>query len=255
MDFKSKLLTTNDGLLGSFLGIPSPSLVEMLGRAGYDFVIIDAEHGSFNTESIEECLRAATAVNVPCLVRVAELDAKLIQLALDLGADGIQVSQVETALQASEVVQYSHFSPTGTRGYGSTTRAAAYGFRPRNLVREMAQRELVVNIQIESKKGVDNLPAIQETEGIDVIFIGTSDLSMAYGYDSPNDPAMISLLERLVSSIVSVGKIAGLHVSDWSALGKLQQMGVRYFTVSAAALIRDAFTEQVRDFAAKIKRS
>lgn len=254
MEFKSKLHTASGGLLGSFLGTPSPSLVEMLGQASYDFVIIDAEHGSFNTESIEECLRAATAVNIPCLVRIAELDARLIQLALDLGASGIQVPQVETALQASEAVQYSHFPPIGTRGYGSTTRAAAYGFRPRNLVKEMVQRELVVNIQIESKTGVDNLSAIQETEGIDVIFIGTTDLSMAYGYDSPNDPAIIALLSKLVSSIVSAGKVAGLHISDWSALGQLQQMGVRYFTVSAAALIRDAFIEQVRDFATKVKR-
>ena len=160
---------------------------------------------------------------------------------------------METALQAGEVVRYSHFPPTGTRGYGSTTRAAAYGFRPRNLVREMTQQELGVIIQIESKKGVDNLSAIQETEGVDVIFIGTSDLSMAYGYDSPNDPAMISLLKKLVSSIVSAGKIAGLHASDWSVLGQLKQMGVRYFTVSGAVLIKDAFTEQVRDFAAKVK--
>jgi len=117
----------------------------------------------------------------------------------------------------------------------------------------MAQRELLVSIQIESKAGVENLPAIQETEGIDVIFIGTSDLSMDYGYDSPNDPAMRPLIEKLVSSIVSAGKIAGLHVSDWSSLDYLQKLGVRYFTVAAAVSIKDAFAEQVKDFAAKIK--
>jgi len=254
MDFKSRLLTSEHPLLGSFLGIPSPPLVEMLGYAGYDFIILDTEHGAFNPERIEECLRAATAVNVPCIVRIADLEAKLIQSALDLGAVGVQVPQIETGEQAHSVVRCSHFPPVGERGYGSTTRAAAYGFRPRPLVIELAQQELLVSIQIESRAGVDNLPSILETEGIDVVFIGTSDLSMSYGYDSPNDPAMLPLLEKLVSAISSADKIPGLYLSDWSKIEYLQKLGVRYFTVAATVLIKDAFTSQVKDFSTRVKR-
>ncbi|OGP63334.1 MAG: hypothetical protein A2170_11105 [Deltaproteobacteria bacterium RBG_13_53_10] len=254
MDLKSKLLTGKRPLLGSFLGLPSPPLVEMLGYAGYDFVVLDAEHGTFSQERLEECVRAAAAVSMPCVVRVADLEAKLILSALDLGAEGVQVPQVETAEQARTVVRFSHFPPVGDRGYGSTTRAAGYGFRPRPEVREMALRRLVVSIQIESRAGVDHLPAILETEGIDVVFIGTSDLSMAYQYDSPNDPAMMPLLEKLISAINSAGKIPGLHLSDWSKIECLQRLGVRYFTVSAPAVIKDAFTSQVKDFCLKVKR-
>ena len=254
MGLKSKLLTSDRPLLGSFTGIPSPPLVEMLGQAGYDFVVLDTEHGAFSPESIEDCLRAATAVNVPCVVRVADLEAKLIQSGLDLGADGIQVPKVESSSQANKVVQFSNFPPVGKRGYGSTTRAAAYGFRPRPLVRDLAQRELVTTIQIESKAGVENLTAILETRGIDVIFIGASDLSMDYGYESPNDPAMLPLIEKLISAIVSAGKVAGIHISDWSKIDHLQQLGVKYFTVSAPVVIRDGFTNQVKDFASKVKR-
>ncbi len=254
MDLKSKLLAGSKPLLGSFLGLSSPPLVEMLGFAGYDFVVLDAEHGTFSQERMEDCIRAAAAVNVSCVVRVADLEAKLILSALDLGAEGVQVPQVETAEQARTVVRFSHFPPVGERGYGSTTRAAGYGFRPRPVVKEMAERRLVVNIQIESRAGVDHLAAILETEGIDVVFIGSSDLSMAYGYDSPNDPAMMPLLEKLISAIHSSGKIPGLHLSDWSKIECLQRLGVRYFTISAAAVIKEAFTSQVKDFLCRVER-
>ena len=186
-------------------------------------------------------------------VAVADLEAKLIQSALDLGANGVQVPQIETAEQAYSVVRFSHFPPVGERGFGSTTRAAGYGFRPRPLVIDSARQELLVSIQIESKAGVDNLPGILETEGIDVVFIGTSDLSMSYGYDSPNDPAMLPLVEKLVSAVNSAGKISGLYLSDWSKIEYLQKLGVRYFTVAAAPLIKDDFTSQVKDFADRVK--
>jgi 2-keto-3-deoxy-L-rhamnonate aldolase RhmA len=254
MDLRNILLAGKKTLLGSFLGLSSPSLVEMLGFAGYDFVVLDAEHGVFSQERMEDCIRAAAAVNLPCVVRVADLEAKLILSALDLGAEGIQVPQVETAKQARRVVRFSHFPPAGERGYGSTTRAAGYGFRPRPEVRKTAEQRRVVIIQIESKPGVDALPAILKTEGIDVVFIGTSDLSMAYGYDSPNDPAMTPLLEKLVSAIHSSGKIPGLHLSDWSKIEYLQRLGVRYFTVSALAVMKDAFASQVKDFSLRVER-
>jgi 2-keto-3-deoxy-L-rhamnonate aldolase RhmA len=255
MDLKNTLLAGKRPLLGSFLNVPSPPLAEMLGYAGYDFVVLDAEHGTFGRERMEECVRAAAAVGIPCIVRVADSEAKLILSALDLGADGIQVPQVETADQARAVVRFSHFPPVGERGYGSTTRAAGYGFRPRPEVREMALRRLVVSIQIESRPGVDHLPAILETEGVDVVFIGTSDLSMAYKYDSPNDPAMMPLLEKLISDIRSAGKIPGLHLSDGSKIETLQQLGVRYFTVSALAVMKDAFAGQVKDFLLRVKHN
>lgn len=248
MSFRSKVLDPSCLLLGSFLGISSPALVEMLGHAGYDFVILDAEHGTFSAERMEDCLRASTSVNVPCLVRIGALDSMLIQGALDIGADGVQIPQVETASQARAAVQYCQFPPDGTRGYGSTTRAAGYGFRSRSSVKELAQNDLVVSIQIESREGVENLTALLETKRVDVVFIGTSDLSMSYGCSTPNDPSLIPIIEKLVSNILAAGKVPGIHVTDLEKIGYLRQLGIRYFTVSASALIWDALTRQAKDF-------
>ncbi len=252
MDLKSRLRTSDRPVLGAFIGISSPALVEMLGHAGYDFVILDMEHGVFNPEGVEGCLRASRAANVPCIVRIADLEAGSIQSTLDMGADGIQVPQVETAAQASMAVEFSHFPPVGKRGWGSATRSADFGFRSPRLARDRAQRELLTSIQIESKAGAENLANVLEVDGVDVVFIGTSDLSIDYGYDSPNDPGLVPVVEGLISAIAAAGKIPGIHISDWSRIGQLRELGARYLTISAPLVIRDAFANQVKDFSSKV---
>lgn len=248
MDLRERLLSSADSLLGGFLGIPSPSLMEMLGLAGFDFAIIDAEHGTFDLERVEDCLRAAAAAGMPSIIRVAELNPRLIQAALDSGADGVQAPMVENANDARLAVEYSHYPPAGTRGFGSTTRAAGYGFRDRPRVLQKAGRQTVVSIQIESRNGVENLPEILAVPGIDVVFIGTSDLSLSYGLNTPNHPQITSMVEEMVPRITGAGKIAGVFLSDWSQLGRLKQLGLRFFTISAVSLIKEAFRQQVEKF-------
>lgn len=250
MDLKERLLGT-DVMLGSFLGISSPQLMEMLGLAGFDFTIIDTEHGTFDFERMEDCLRAAAVVGMPCLVRVTELEPRLIQSVLDMGADGIQVSQIENANEAKSAVEFCHFPPVGKRGFGSTTRAAGFGFKDRAEVIRKACRQTVVSIQIESRKGVENLHEILAIPGIDVVFIGTSDLSLSYGFSTPNNPQIISLVEEVVPGIIKAGKVAGVYLSDWSQLERFQQLGLRYFTISAGVVIKEAFMQQVEKFTSK----
>ena len=210
MELKKRLLNGTEPQLGAFLGLPSPSLTEMLGLAGFDFVILDAEHGAFDLAQLEECLRAATSVGVSCVVRVGGLNSHAVQTVLDLGAEGIQVPQVESAEGARKAVEFSHYPPAGLRGYGSTTRAAGYGFQARNRVIADAVQNTVVCVQIESRAGVENLQAIADTPGVDVVFIGTSDLSLSYGLDSPNDPKVNALVDSLVPAIVKAGKVPGI---------------------------------------------
>lgn len=250
MSFKQRLLSEDKPLFGAFLNISSPNLVEMIGFAGYDYCILDCEHGAFDNQRTEDCLRAASAVGIPCLVRVPKLDDHKIQAALDMGADGIQVPQVDNAGQAKAVVEFGNFPPAGVRGYGSTIRDAKYGFLSRGQTIEKARLEKVITAQIESEEGINNLTEIQAVSGIDVIFIGTGDLSLSLGYSSAADPKVLELLRKVIPQIRAAGKVAGVHISDWSWLDELIKLGVRYFTVSAVAVIKDALKSNVQEFRA-----
>lgn len=146
MSLKQRLLQEGEApLLGAFVGLAEPALVEMVGRAGYDFVIMDGEHGCFNPIRLEECLRAADLIGMPSVVRLPRMDPVAIQAALDSGAHGIQIPSVEKPEQAQKAVASSRFPPLGSRGYGSTTRAAGYGFTRRSQVMEIAEKRNFCN--------------------------------------------------------------------------------------------------------------
>ena len=235
-------------VLGAFLGLPVPALVEVMGRVGFDFVVLDGEHGVFSPEQREECLRAAGAVNLPAIVRLPDSNPCNVQFALDAGAQGVQVPSVETPDQARMIVDASRFPPRGRRGFGSTTRAAGYGFVPRSDVVRKAYEEVIVVIQIETRKGIDNLGDILAVDGVDVVFLGTSDLSLDYGHESPSDPALLPLLKDAMGTIRRSGKVCGLHVADWNQLPEMKGLGAGYFTVAGLTVMGRALRRVVEEF-------
>lgn len=235
-------------LLGAFVGLAEPALVEMAGRAGFDFIILDGEHGCFHPVQLEGCLRAADLIDLPAMVRLPRMDPVAIQAALDSGAEGIQIPSVETPQQTQRAVAASRFPPLGNRGYGSTTRAAGYGFRSRKQVMENAKNHNVVTVQVETKAGVENLDAILQVDGVDSIFIGTSDLSLEFGHESPSTPAMDPLLADITSRVARAGKVCGVHIVDWRSIEKHMRLGVRYFTVSALAVMGASLKELTGEF-------
>ncbi|MEK3916119.1 HpcH/HpaI aldolase/citrate lyase family protein [Paenibacillus sp. FSL H7-0331] len=165
------------GLLGS---IPSPVVVEMVGCAGFDFIIIDTEHVLVNPETLENMIRAAEAVGLTALVRVSEPNPKEILRALDAGALGIVVPQVETRKQAELIVRACKYGPQGTRSLNSG-RAGLFG--KHNLVEYIhkANEEIMVVPMIESRAGVEQAADILSVHGIDMVLEGAADLSQSYG--------------------------------------------------------------------------
>lgn len=241
-------------LIGAFVGLASPPLGEMVARAGFDFIILDLEHGVFSPSDTEECLRSARLMRTPAIVRTADADPAGIQAALDSGATGIQVPSVATAAMAEEVVAASYYPPKGRRGFGSTTSAAGYGFRTRSEVVDEAQAETVVAVQVETRQGIDQLAPILATDGIDAVFLGTSDLSLDFGFPSPADQRMVDLLQKVIPTIAASGKACGVHVGDLAQVDALQNLGVRYFTVSVPALIAQSLGAVVGDFRSRTGR-
>ena len=165
------------GLLNS---IPSPLLVEMIGYAGYDFVILDMEHVCVNPETLENMVRAAECAGITPLVRVPNAMPEAILRALDCGAQGIVIPHVRNRADAEQAVAASRYYPLGNRGI-TGGRTTGFGTVDLPTYFERANSEIMVVAMIEDKEGVDNLDAILAVAGIDMVLEGAIDLSQSYG--------------------------------------------------------------------------
>ena len=171
-----ELLRGQRALLGMFVGIPSPSLVEMCGHAGVDFVIVDNEHGPAGIESTEHMLRAARASGIIPVVRTLESD---ILRVLDIGASAIQVPQVNSAEQARRIVAAAKYPPLGMRGAAFSTRAAGYGFFGGEQHVADSNTGTAVIVMTETRTALDHLDEILSVPGIDAVFFGPNVLSLS----------------------------------------------------------------------------
>lgn len=185
------------GLLNS---IPSPLLVEMIGYAGYDFVILDMEHVCVNPETLENMVRAAECAGITPLVRVPNAMPEAILRALDCGAQGVVVPHVRSRAEAEQAVAASRYYPLGSRGI-SGGRTTGFGVIDLPTYFERANSEIMVVAMIEDKEGVDNLDAIVSVTGIDMVLEGAIDLSQSYGVPGQaQHPTVQSAIEKIATA-------------------------------------------------------
>lgn len=185
------------GLLNS---IPSPLLVEMIGYAGFDFVILDMEHVCLNPETLENMVRAAECAGVSSLVRVPSAAPDVILRALDCGAQGIVVPHVRTAAEAAQAVSASRYAPLGTRGI-SGGRTTGFGTLDLPTYFARANSEIMVVAMIEDREGVNNLEAILSVTGIDMVLEGAIDLSQSYGVPGQaQHPIVQDAIEKIAAN-------------------------------------------------------
>lgn len=185
------------GLLNS---IPSPLVVEMIGYAGYDFVILDMEHVCVNPETLENMVRAAECAGMTPLVRVPNAAPETILRALDCGALGIVVPHVRNQSDAEQAVAASRYHPLGSRGI-SGGRTTGFGTIDLPTYFERANREIMVVAMIEDREGVDNLDAILSVAGIDMVLEGAIDLSQSYGVPGqPQHPSVQAAIDRIAAA-------------------------------------------------------
>ena len=232
-------------LLGSFVFLPSPAIVEILGRAGLDFVIIDQEHSPKSWETVENMVRAAELCGMAALIRVARIEEKEILHALEVGAAGIVVPFVETADEVRRAAAALRYAPDGTRGTCTQTRAAHYGAERKQFV-EFARRrngELLLVGLIESRKGLDNIGEIVGVEqGLDVVFLGRSDLASDMGKPGQSGTPMVEAASRkIVTAALAAGKQAGLAQYAPAECELWASRGCSFFAfASESGLIFDA---------------
>jgi 4-hydroxy-2-oxoheptanedioate aldolase len=232
--------------LGLFVNINSPTLIEIIGYAGVDFIVIDNEHGAFSDSDIEELIRAAELTKITPIVRVSDNTAA-IQKALDRGAKGIQVPMVNTKAHAEAVVRKAKFSPTGTRGVAYSVRAARFGNESGKEYLDAADRNTLIIVQIETVKAVRNFDEIISVPGIDGAFVGPADLSVSMGYKAEgwNHPEVKTVIQDLLRRGGEKGVFMGTMASNIQDLGRCASDGAKYVSLVASGLISEKFKEMV----------
>lgn len=230
-------------VVGCFVGFHSPAIVEMLGYSGFDFVVIDNEHGPFSWGEVEDMIRAAEGAGVVPIVRVA-YDPSDIQKALDRGAYGIHVPMVNTKQRAEEVVQRAKYPPEGKRGAAFSCRSAKFGKVGGTDYLETANRETLVAVHIETLEAANNIEEIMDVEGIDVYYLGPTDMSVTMGYGSePNHPDVQAAMNRVLASGRKRGAVIGTQVGSAEGVRSRWNWGAQYIGVGITPVLMSAFKE------------
>lgn len=237
-----RLLARGQPAFGPNLQIPSPDLVEIIGLAGYDFVMLDGEHGAAFTR-LPELLLACDAAGITSIVRVPSHERSVLLPPLEIGAGGLQVPFVNNAAQARALVHETKYAPLGGRGVSAVSRAARYGFVDGRKYQRDANRETLLCVQLESREAVENAAEIAAVPGVDLIFIGPADLAQSLG--EPTDrltPATARVITDIIRRVgglkpVSISAFAGADVRRW------HKLGARAFLTSSARPLQRAFTD------------
>jgi len=228
-NLKSRL-AAGEAVITSWSKIPHPSSIEVLGLAGLDAVILDAEHSPFDRASIDLSILAGRAAGIPVLVRTLTATGHELQTALDMGAAGVVVPHVRSAPEARDIVRACRFEPSG-RGYSSATRAGGYTTKPAAAHR-MAHQDLLLIAQIEDAEALDNLDEIVGTDGIDAVLIGQADLAVSLGV-SQDDPALDQAVEQIVDACARAARPFGVYLAHHGSLAQWRARGAGLFIVSS----------------------
>lgn len=244
--FKEKI-KAGQPAFGFYLYFPSPELVEFMGYAGFDYVLIDAEHFAFGLETAQAQVRAAELTGMTPIVRVPKNDEELILGYLETGVLGIVVPHTNTVEDAQAAVQAVKYPPLGSRGAGMA-RAANYGLtQTYTEYLNEANRQTMVLPLVEELEGINNLAEILTVEGVDGVSIGPGDLSLSMGL-ARSHPRVRELMEKARAQIKASDKALGMVVATAEAAQKALADGALYITLSLRALLG----QTVRDYLAQV---
>ncbi len=225
----------NEGkvVFGPFMKFTDPAAVEVMGFAGFDFVIIDEEHGPISIESAQNMIRAAESVNITPIIRVGNNDEALILRALDIGAQGVEIPQINSKPDAVRAVKSVKYSPQGERGVCRYVRAANYSSIDKFEYFKSANSETMIIAHIEGVEGINNLDEILSVSGIDVIFIGPYDLSQSLGIPGEvNHPLVTEKMKEVVSKCKENKIAVGTFADDLETAKSWISLGVQYMAFS-----------------------
>jgi 4-hydroxy-2-oxoheptanedioate aldolase len=234
----------DQAVINGWLAIGNSFSAETMAHQGWDSLTIDLQHGVVDYQSMIPMLQAISTTDTVPVVRVPWLDPSALMKALDAGAYGVICPMISTREQAQQLVAYTHYAPRGTRSFGPI-RATLYGGAD---YAQHANDEIVTFAMIETAQALDNLDAILSVEGLDAVYIGPSDLSLALGcrpvFDDV-DPKAQEAIDHILERAKAHGLVAGIH--NGTAEGALARVakGFQFVTVSSDARLIAAGAQQL----------
>jgi len=234
-------LNNGETILGCFLNLGSSLTAEMVGQAGFDFVVIDLEHGSGTEADVLHQLQALEHTGTKSVVRVEGHARQRSHRVLDLGAHGIMFPRVNTAAEAEACVAALRYPPLGVRGVASMNRAAGFGVTFKDYVATHKDKLLGV-VQVETVESVEHVDEIAAVDGADVLFIGPLDLTTSLGVLGQFDhPDFIAALERTAAAAKKHGKTTGILMPTPDFFDRFHDLGFRFLACgSDGAMVNNA---------------
>ncbi len=231
-DLKERLLK-GECAFGTWLSLGSHTTAEIVGMAGFDWVVVDLEHGLGDYGNLVCQLQALKGTPTVPLVRVTANDPAMIKRALDIGAQGVVVPMVNSAEEARQAVDATKYPAEGHRGVASTSRACNYGANFKDYFGS-ANDKILTMVQIETVQAVENVSEIAKVDGVDVIFVGPLDLTTSLGVQSQLDhPKTIESLDKIGKAARDEGKTLGVLVGDTQRAMQFKERGYRLIGVSS----------------------
>ncbi|WP_322994810.1 aldolase/citrate lyase family protein [Castellaniella sp.] len=235
--FKAALTQAGAPRIGLFMGLGDPYCAELLAGTGFDWLLIDAEHGPNDIRTVLGQLQALHGYPTDAVTRIVNHDPALIKQMLDIGAQTLLVPMVDTADQARAIVQATRYPPHGIRGVGSAlARAAHWNGIPGYL--QQANDEICLIVQAESHAALASLDEILTVDGVDAVFIGPSDLAASMGHiGQPDHPEVRAAVLDAIGRVSRSGKAAGVFATKLDTAQVFAQAGARFIAVGTDTLL------------------
>ncbi len=244
-DLRRRVLA-GEPTIGLFVNLGSVVAAEIVARAGYDWALVDLEHGMATEADLLGQLIAIQATPAAAIVRVVSAERLRVGRVLDLGADGLMVPRLETPDDVRATVRSMRYPPDGIRGVAAGTRGAGYSTVGHREIRSISDRLLGV-FQVESRAAVAAVDEVAGIDGVDVLFVGPADLSHEMGIPGDfADPRFVEALDRVAAVAAAHGKAAGMLVRDASEAAPYLARGFRFLGIgSDSGLLMRGAREQV----------
>jgi 2-dehydro-3-deoxyglucarate aldolase/4-hydroxy-2-oxoheptanedioate aldolase len=247
-------LAKGETVFGSGLQVyRSPEICRAFAAAGFDYVFIDMEHGSFDLETVQDMIKVAVDNGITPIVRVCELLYSLVCRLLDAGAQGIILPRVEDPKVLEQALGWMRFPPVGTRGYGVNPTMVGYEARGFPEIIEHLNLNTLSVVQFESVSAMERADELLSVRGLDIIMVGPADLSISLGIPGQFDhPLLVSTVDRLIEQCVKHNVVPGIQTRGTAMAKFWAERGMRFVGAGAEHLL---LLEKARETVAALQAS